>query len=329
MKSFTYEARHAPPTPRGRRGRTAGAKFIAGGTNLLDLMKLQIETPRHLIDVNGLAPRQDRADTGRRPAHRRAGEQHRPRRRSPASGRDLRLLSRAPAGRRLAVSCATRPRPRATCCSGRDALLLRHQPALQQAPAGQRLQRRRRLPPAPRGGGAGARPASPRTRATWPWPCARSGRASGRRCRRIAVDAIRIPGADVLSPARRHHAAHRDGAGAGRADHRCYAAAAAGGAGSGILSQGPATRTSLRLRPGLGRRNRAAGRHGTNGAAATSPTSRGASKQRRRELPRGAEARGGRAARRCRGTEAQRLQGRSRRGARSAPLQRGSEEADP
>src|SRR6185503_8136388 len=32
-----------------------GAKFIAGGTNLLDLMKLGIETPLHLIDVNGLA----------------------------------------------------------------------------------------------------------------------------------------------------------------------------------------------------------------------------------------------------------------------------------
>jgi xanthine dehydrogenase YagS FAD-binding subunit len=30
----------------------ANAKFIAGGTNLLDLMKLQIETPAHLIDVN-------------------------------------------------------------------------------------------------------------------------------------------------------------------------------------------------------------------------------------------------------------------------------------
>jgi xanthine dehydrogenase YagS FAD-binding subunit len=32
-----------------------GAKLIAGGTNLLDLMKLEIETPAHLIDVNGLA----------------------------------------------------------------------------------------------------------------------------------------------------------------------------------------------------------------------------------------------------------------------------------
>jgi xanthine dehydrogenase YagS FAD-binding subunit len=35
--------------------RTSGAKFIAGGTNLLDLMKLEIEAPSHLIDVNGLA----------------------------------------------------------------------------------------------------------------------------------------------------------------------------------------------------------------------------------------------------------------------------------
>ena len=32
-----------------------GAKFIAGGTNLLDLMKLQIETPQHLVDVGRLA----------------------------------------------------------------------------------------------------------------------------------------------------------------------------------------------------------------------------------------------------------------------------------
>jgi xanthine dehydrogenase YagS FAD-binding subunit len=35
--------------------RKPGAKFIAGGTNLLDLMKLQIEAPTHLVDVNGLA----------------------------------------------------------------------------------------------------------------------------------------------------------------------------------------------------------------------------------------------------------------------------------
>ena len=30
------------------------AKFIAGGTNLVDLMKLEIETPAHLVDINAL-----------------------------------------------------------------------------------------------------------------------------------------------------------------------------------------------------------------------------------------------------------------------------------
>jgi xanthine dehydrogenase YagS FAD-binding subunit len=53
MKPFSYEraaslasacASAAEPT----------AKFIAGGTNLLDLMKLQIETPAHLVDIGPL-----------------------------------------------------------------------------------------------------------------------------------------------------------------------------------------------------------------------------------------------------------------------------------
>ncbi len=55
MKPFTYERAKSPAEAAGAAARTPGAKFIAGGTNLLDLMKLQIETPTHLIDVNGLA----------------------------------------------------------------------------------------------------------------------------------------------------------------------------------------------------------------------------------------------------------------------------------
>ena len=55
MKSFTYERARSPKQAAAATARTAGAKFIAGGTNLLDLMKLEIETPAHLIDVNGLA----------------------------------------------------------------------------------------------------------------------------------------------------------------------------------------------------------------------------------------------------------------------------------
>jgi xanthine dehydrogenase YagS FAD-binding subunit len=31
-----------------------GAKFLAGGTNLLDLMKVEVETPQHLVDVSRL-----------------------------------------------------------------------------------------------------------------------------------------------------------------------------------------------------------------------------------------------------------------------------------
>ena len=55
MKSFTYERAHSPAEAAATVSRSSNAKFIAGGTNLLDLMKLEIETPSHLIDVNGLA----------------------------------------------------------------------------------------------------------------------------------------------------------------------------------------------------------------------------------------------------------------------------------
>ncbi|MGU3663372.1 FAD binding domain-containing protein [Methylobacterium sp. A49B] len=54
MKSFTYERPGTPAEAAAAVARVPDAKFIAGGTNLLDLMKLQIETPRHLVDVNGL-----------------------------------------------------------------------------------------------------------------------------------------------------------------------------------------------------------------------------------------------------------------------------------
>ncbi len=55
MRAFTYEKVTSPAQAAASAQRNPGAKFIAGGTNLLDLMKLEIETPSHLIDVNGLA----------------------------------------------------------------------------------------------------------------------------------------------------------------------------------------------------------------------------------------------------------------------------------
>ncbi|MES2760052.1 MAG: xanthine dehydrogenase family protein subunit M [Pseudomonadota bacterium] len=55
MKAFTYQRATTPAEAAAAALRTPNARFIAGGTNLLDLMKLEIETPAHLIDVNGLA----------------------------------------------------------------------------------------------------------------------------------------------------------------------------------------------------------------------------------------------------------------------------------
>lgn len=55
MRSFTYERARSPAEAAATASRIENARFIAGGTNLLDLMKLEIETPAHLIDVNGLA----------------------------------------------------------------------------------------------------------------------------------------------------------------------------------------------------------------------------------------------------------------------------------
>jgi xanthine dehydrogenase YagS FAD-binding subunit len=54
MRPFTYERAATPAEAAAAVARQPGAKFIAGGTNLLDLMKLQIETPPHLVDVNAL-----------------------------------------------------------------------------------------------------------------------------------------------------------------------------------------------------------------------------------------------------------------------------------
>ena len=64
MKTFTYAKAETPEAAVG--GFAQDAKFIAGGTNLLDLMKLQIETPGKLVDISrlDLAQIDDREDGG-------------------------------------------------------------------------------------------------------------------------------------------------------------------------------------------------------------------------------------------------------------------------
>ena len=54
MKPFTYERATSPAQAAAAVAGRPGAKFIAGGTNLLDLMKLEIEAPAHLVDVQDL-----------------------------------------------------------------------------------------------------------------------------------------------------------------------------------------------------------------------------------------------------------------------------------
>ena len=54
MRPFTYERATSAEAAVKSAAATPGARFIAGGTNLLDLMKLEIETPAHLIDVGRL-----------------------------------------------------------------------------------------------------------------------------------------------------------------------------------------------------------------------------------------------------------------------------------
>lgn len=54
MRPFTYERASDPLGAVQAAAGTPDARFIAGGTNLLDLMKLEIERPAHLIDVSRL-----------------------------------------------------------------------------------------------------------------------------------------------------------------------------------------------------------------------------------------------------------------------------------
>ncbi|MDU8418474.1 xanthine dehydrogenase family protein subunit M [Pseudomonas syringae] len=55
MMPFNYVRAQSPAHAAAQAANTSAAKFIAGGTNLLDLMKLEIETPFSLIDLSGLS----------------------------------------------------------------------------------------------------------------------------------------------------------------------------------------------------------------------------------------------------------------------------------
>jgi xanthine dehydrogenase YagS FAD-binding subunit len=67
VRSFTYERATDPHAAIVAASRP-GARFISGGTNLLDLMKLEIERPIHLVDISRLPMQaiEETADDGLR-----------------------------------------------------------------------------------------------------------------------------------------------------------------------------------------------------------------------------------------------------------------------
>ena len=55
MHQFSYsKATSAAEAVQAIVGGPPGARFLAGGTTLYDLMKLNVETPSNIIDINGL-----------------------------------------------------------------------------------------------------------------------------------------------------------------------------------------------------------------------------------------------------------------------------------
>jgi xanthine dehydrogenase YagS FAD-binding subunit len=58
MKAFSYSRASDVGNAVAEIGQHKGAKFIAGGTNLIDLMKENVERPNHLVDITRLAMKQ-------------------------------------------------------------------------------------------------------------------------------------------------------------------------------------------------------------------------------------------------------------------------------
>ena len=190
MRPFTYERADRSLEAAARRGGAEpDAKFIAGGTNLLDLMKLEIEIAGAPRRSSTAAARQDRGRPRRRLAHRRAGAQHRPRRRPQRAARIMPLLSPA-----LLAGASGQLRNKATTARQSAPahalpLFLRHDQALQQARAGLGLRGHRRLQPRSTPSSAPATRASPRIPPTWRSRCARSMRTVETVCaRRLDAD---------------------------------------------------------------------------------------------------------------------------------------------
>ena len=125
------------------------AKFIAGGTNLIDLMKEDVERPTRLIDITRLPLKTVEETAGRRPADRRAGAELRSCL-SPADRAALSAARERDPRRRIAAVAQHGVDRRQSAAAHPLLLFLRYRDALQQARSRQRLLRDRRSQPHPR-----------------------------------------------------------------------------------------------------------------------------------------------------------------------------------
>ena len=222
MRPFTYE-RAIAAARRDRRGVQSRREVHRGGTNLLDLMKLEIEQPTHLVDINRLPLTGSNRRPDRRSADRRAGGNS-----DPAADRRVRarlsVLSQAlVAG--ASGQLRNKARPRATCSSAPAAPTSTTPPPCNKRNPGcgcaaiGGINRRHAI--------LGA---SDACIATHPSDMAVAMRALDATVETVRPDgwSTSIPIAQ-FPPAARRHAAHRNGARARRADHRRDAPRAARG----------------------------------------------------------------------------------------------------
>jgi hypothetical protein len=192
MRPFTYERAASPAAAARAAADRPDARFIAGGTNLLDLMKLQIETPAHLIDVNGLGLDriEETKDGGLRIG---ALVRNTDLAADARVRRDYAVLSRALLAGASGQLRNKRDDGRQSPAAHALPLFLRHQHGLQQTPARQRLRGARRLQPPACGGG--------RQRGLHRHASVRHGGGDARaRCDGGNGDAARAPRAASRSP---------------------------------------------------------------------------------------------------------------------------------
>ena len=170
MKAFTY-SRASSAVDAAKATAAPGATIIAGGTNLLDLMKLQVETPQPSRRYQSPFARQDRGHAGWWTAHRHAGSQQ------PSRGGS----ARAPALRRSEPGpCLPAPAPNFGTRRPRGGNLLQRtrcyyfydisKPCNKRSP-GSGCAARSAASTASTRSSARATPASPRIRRIWRWPC--------------------------------------------------------------------------------------------------------------------------------------------------------------